>query len=106
MADKGKEVAQNEKDYAVVGKSRPRLDAKDKVTGSLKYIADMECLDAFHAKVLRSPYPHALIKKIDTSKAEALPGVVAVMTAKDVPGRKGDRPGPAGHLRRQGAVCG
>jgi CO/xanthine dehydrogenase Mo-binding subunit len=89
MADKGKEMAQNDKDYAVIGKSRPRLDAKDKVTGSLKYIADMECLDALHGKVLRSPHPHALIRKIDTSKAEALPGMVAVMTAKDLPGRNG-----------------
>ena len=49
----------------------------------------MECVDALHAKVLRSPYPHALIKKIDTSKAEALPGVAAVVTAKDIPGRNG-----------------
>lgn len=89
MADKGKETARNDKEFAVVGKSRPRLDAKDKVTGALKYIADMEYREALHAKVLRSPYPHALIKKIDTSKAEALPGVAAVVTAKDIPGRNG-----------------
>src|SRR5512135_410400 len=89
MADKRKKSAKSDAEFAVVGKSRPRLDAKDKVTGSLKYIADMECLDALHAKVLRSPYPHALIKKIDTSKAEALPGVAAVVTAKDIPGRNG-----------------
>jgi nicotinate dehydrogenase large molybdopterin subunit len=89
MAEKRIKSAQNSNQYAVVGKSRPRLDAKDKVTGTLKYIADMHCLDALHAKVLRSPYPHALIKKIDTSKAEALPGVAAVLTAKDIPGRNG-----------------
>ena len=40
-------------------------------------------------KILRSPYPHALIKSIDTKKAEDLEGVVAVLTAKDVPGRNG-----------------
>ena len=89
MADQVKEKAKNDQKYAVIGKSRPRLDARDKVTGSQKYIADMECMDALHAKVLRSPYPHALIKKIDTSRAEALPGVAAVMTAKDIPGRNG-----------------
>src|SRR5512138_521044 len=89
MADQIREKAKNDQGYAVIGQSRPRLDAKDKVTGSLKYIADMGCIDALHAKVLRSPYPHALIKGIDTSRAEALPGVAAVVTAKDVPGRNG-----------------
>ena len=89
MADQGKEMARNDADFAVVGKSMPRQDAKAKVTGALKYIADMECREALHGKVLRSPYPHAFIKKIDTSKAEALPGVAAVVTAKDIPGRNG-----------------
>jgi nicotinate dehydrogenase large molybdopterin subunit len=89
MAEKIKETAKSDQEFAVIGKSRPRLDAKDKVTGTLKYIADMDCHDALHAKVLRSPYPHALIKGIDTSRAEALPGVAAVVTAKDIPGRNG-----------------
>lgn len=89
MAYNEKKIEGNAAELAVVGKSRPRLDARGKVTGTLKYIADMECLDALHGKVLRSPYPHALIKNIDTSKAEALPGVAAVVTAKDVPGRNG-----------------
>jgi CO/xanthine dehydrogenase Mo-binding subunit len=89
MADMGKEMVRDNNEFAVVGKSSPRLDAKGKVTGALKYIADMEYREALHGKVLRSPYPHALIKKIDTSMAEALPGVAAVMTAKDIPGRNG-----------------
>jgi CO/xanthine dehydrogenase Mo-binding subunit len=89
MADKKTETKRNDREFAVIGKSRPRLDARGKVTGSLKFIADMECRDALHGKVLRSPYPHALIKKIDTSRAEALPGVVAVVTTKDIPGRNG-----------------
>jgi len=89
MADQVKGTVKNDKEFAIIGKSRPRLDAKDKVTGKLKYIADMECQEALHGKVLRSPYPHALIKGIDTSKAEALPGVVAVVTSKDIPGKNG-----------------
>ena len=89
MADKEKEMARNDAAFAVVGKSMPRQDAKAKVTGGLKYIADMEYPEALHGAVLRSPHPHALIKKIDTSEAEALPGVAAVVLAKDVPGRNG-----------------
>ncbi|MFH1009476.1 MAG: molybdopterin cofactor-binding domain-containing protein, partial [Candidatus Latescibacterota bacterium] len=88
MAEVRKRPVQNDKEFVVVGKSMPRLDAKDKVTGALKYIADMECPGALYAKVLRSLYPHALIKKVDTTKAE-LPGLVAVVTAKDIPGRNG-----------------
>ena len=76
-------------ELAIVGKPKPRLDARDKVTGKLKYIADTDYSNTLHAKVLRSPYPHARIKRIDISKAKALPGVVAVLTAKDVPGRNG-----------------
>jgi CO/xanthine dehydrogenase Mo-binding subunit len=76
-------------DLAVVGKPIPRLDALGKVTGKLKYAPDMNYPDALHGAVLRSPYPHALIRKIDTAKAKALPGVVAVVTAADIPGRNG-----------------
>ena len=60
-----------------------------KVRGKLQYGGDIDYPGALHGKVLRSPYPHAFIKKIDTEKAKALPGVVAVLTAKDVPGRNG-----------------
>ena len=76
-------------EFSVIGKSKPRIDARDKVSGKLKYIGDIEYRRILHGAVLRSPHPHALIKKIDVSRAEALPGVVAVMTAKDVPGRNG-----------------
>jgi CO/xanthine dehydrogenase Mo-binding subunit len=76
-------------ELSVVGKSVIRVDAYDKVKGKLTFGADLECPDALHGKVLRSPYPHALIKKIDIEKAKALPGVKAVLTAKDVPGRNG-----------------
>jgi CO/xanthine dehydrogenase Mo-binding subunit len=74
---------------SIVGKSAARVDAYDKVRGKLQYGADIDYPGALHGKVLRSPHPHALIKKIDTEKAKSLPGVVAVLTAKDVPGRNG-----------------
>lgn len=79
----------NSPEYTVIGKSKPRIDAPDKVTGRFKYIGDMEYPQLLHGAVLRSPYAHAIIRKIDTSAAEALPGVAAVVTAKDIPGRNG-----------------
>ncbi len=76
-------------ELSAVGKSVVRLDARDKVRGKLQYGADLEYPGALIGKVLRSPYPHALIKRIDVEKAEAVPGVAAVLTARDVPGRNG-----------------
>ncbi len=76
-------------EFSVIGKSMLRMDGRDKVAGTFKYIGDFEFARLLHGAVLRSPHPHALIKKIDTSVAKALPGVVAVLTAKDVPGRNG-----------------
>ncbi len=73
------------KEFSVVGKGLPLIDAYEKVTGSLKFAVDISLPRMLHAKVLRSPYPHARIVKIDTSKAESLPGVEAVITHKDVP---------------------
>ena len=69
---------------SVIGKSLPLLDAYDKVTGKLKYAGDLPPMHRMHhAKVLRSPYAHAKVVHIDTSAAEALPGVSAVITYKD-----------------------
>lgn len=73
----------------VVGQSVVRTEARDKVMGKLAFGADLPQEGFLHGKMLRSPYPHALIKSINTEKAKSLPGVVAVMTAKDVPGRNG-----------------
>src|SRR3546814_18744797 len=66
-----------------IGKSTIRPDGSDKVTGRAAYAADATMPGMIWAKVLRSPHPHAVIRGIDTSKAEALPGVKAVVTAKD-----------------------
>src|SRR5919106_6777001 len=67
-----------------IGKRTPRPDGADKVTGRAAYAADTTMPGMIWGKVLRSPHPHARIKSIDTSKAEKLPGVKAVMTARDI----------------------
>lgn len=72
-----------------VGKPINRKDGLGKVTGETRFFSDMALPNMLWAKVARSKYPHALIKKIDTSKAEALPGVKAVLTHKDVSGQNG-----------------
>ncbi len=71
--------------FQVIGTRPIRHDGYDKVTGRAKYGADLQLAGLLHGAVLRSPHAHARIKRIDTSKAEALPGVKAVMTAKDLP---------------------
>jgi len=73
------------KDYRFIGKATPRKDAVEIVTGKAKYIDDLELPGTLHGKVLRSPYPHALIKNIDTTGAEKSRGVKAVLTYKNVP---------------------
>ena len=71
--------------YDVVGTRPIRHDGVDKVIGAAKYGADIQLSGMLHGKVLRSPYAHARIRSIDTSKAEAIPGVTAVVTSKDFP---------------------
>src|SRR5881227_1389913 len=91
------------KEYAVndivtgfkwVGTRPIRPDGVPKVTGRAMYAADYTMAGAIIGKILRSPHAHARIRKIDTSKAEKLPGVKAVMTAKDFPDQKFDYIGP------------
>ncbi len=71
--------------FKVIGTSPIRHDGVDKVTGRARYGADIRLPGTLYAKVLRSPHAHARILAIDTSRAEALPGVVAVVTAADLP---------------------
>lgn len=68
---------------SVVGKPLPRVDGKAKLTGRAIFTTDIVLPGMLHAKILRSPLPHAKILSIDTSKAEKLPGVMAVITGKD-----------------------
>jgi len=69
----------------IVGHPEPKVDAVKLVQGKPAFTADFPKRDMLYAKVLRSPYAHAEIKHIDTSKAKALPGVAAVLTWKDIP---------------------
>jgi len=71
--------------HTTVGKSFPRVDARGKVTGETLYSGDLSMPGMLHMKMLFSDRPHARVLSIDTSKAEAAPGVVAVYTAQDVP---------------------
>lgn len=68
-----------------IGKRVNRVDALEKVTGTALYSVDYYSEDMLYIKVLRTPHPHALIKKVDVSRARELPGVVKVITAADVP---------------------
>lgn len=79
----------NQDGLNIVGKSVRRMEALGKALGTVKFAADLKSDDMLIAKALYAKHPHALIKRIDTSKAEQLEGVEAVMTAKDLPGKNG-----------------
>src|SRR5919202_1508277 len=64
-----------------IGRSVPRIDALEKVTGRAKYTADLHLPGMTYGVFLRSPHAHARIVSIDVSEAERMPGVVAVLTA-------------------------
>ena len=78
-------VVLSNKDYRVVGTRPIRHDVLERVTGKAMYGADINLPGTLVCKMLRSPHAHARIKGLDTSKAEALPGVKAVATYKDLP---------------------
>ncbi len=71
--------------FKVVGQPVPKVDALKLVQGKAAFVADFERPGMLYAKILHSPYAHARIKRIDTTKARALPGVHAVLTYQDVP---------------------
>jgi CO/xanthine dehydrogenase Mo-binding subunit len=70
--------------FDVVGKSTPKRDGPDKVTGRTRYLHDLELPRLAHGKILRTRLPHARIVRLDTSRARARPGVLAVVTGEDV----------------------
>jgi 4-hydroxybenzoyl-CoA reductase alpha subunit len=74
--------------YSVIGQRVHNVDGTEKVTGSAKYTFDVVLPNMLYGKVLRSPYPHAKILKIDTRRAKRLVGVKAVLTGKDTLGHK------------------
>ena len=70
---------------STLGTEIPQVTAKAKVQGRAMYAGDIKLAGMLHGKVLRSPYPHARIIRIDTTEARALPGVKAVLTGEDAP---------------------
>jgi CO/xanthine dehydrogenase Mo-binding subunit len=70
--------------FSIVGKPVHRVDGADKVTGRAKYTGDLIIPGMVEGKFLRSPFAHARIRAIDTREAEALPGVIAVLTSRDL----------------------
>ena len=72
--------------FKAVGAAVPRAEAGDKVSGQTIYAADVKLPGLLWAKILRSPHPHARIVRVDTSKAETVPGVKAIITGADVRG--------------------
>lgn len=83
-------------EYSVLGKRMPRVDATTKLTGQAMFAADYTLPNMLWGRILWSPYAHAKIRHIDVTKALALSGVKAVVTADDVPKKKDDEeyPGP------------
>jgi CO/xanthine dehydrogenase Mo-binding subunit len=77
-------VTENKRNYKVIGTRPVRPDGLDKVTGRAQYGADVRVQGALHGRMKRSPHAHAIIKKIDASKALALDGVKAVVTGVDL----------------------
>ena len=84
-ADYDHNVVLSTREYNVVGTRPIRHDGADKVTGRAVYGGDVQPPGLLHGMILRSPHAHARIVSINTSKAEALPGVYGVITAKDLP---------------------
>jgi CO/xanthine dehydrogenase Mo-binding subunit len=79
-------------DYTVVGTSVPRLDGLKKVTGRPIYTGDIELPGMLHGAILRSTYPHARVVRVDKTRAERVPGVVAVVSGADVANTPGIDP--------------
>jgi 4-hydroxybenzoyl-CoA reductase subunit alpha len=77
------------RDFRVLGKPLPKIDGLQKAIGAAVYADDIALPGMLHAKTLRSPHAHALIRRIDTTRARALQGVHAVITGADLPERYG-----------------
>src|SRR5262245_3032361 len=82
-------------EFSVIGKPIALVDSAGKTTGQGKYTDDLCLPGMLIGKILHSPYPHAIIKKIDTARAEAVEGVVAIVVGSDAPNKYGIL--PVGH---------
>ena len=79
-------------DFSIIGRRNLKYDWPAKLTGAAKYTDDLKLPRMIYGRLLRSPHPHACILGIETSRAEALPGVFAVLTGKDLPIKYGILP--------------
>ena len=78
-------MTQQETNYQYLGKGRKLVEGLERVTGRAQYTGDLTLPGMLHIRPVLSPYAHAAIRSIDTSAARAIPGVVAVLTAQDLP---------------------
>ena len=78
----------NVKNLRIVNQSVPKVDAPSLVTGKAVYTNDLAPSDCLIVKVLRSPHAHALIKEINTARAEAVPGIECILTYRDCPDKR------------------
>ena len=85
---KGEAVKEKARQFSVVRHDERKVDGVPLVTGRPKFVADIDLPDTLHVKILRSPYAHARIKRIDVSKAEAIPGVALVLTHENTSKRR------------------
>lgn len=85
---RGEQAPEVKEDAARVGTRAVRLDSAEKLLGTGEFVDDMHVPGMLHAAVLRSKYPRAIVRKIDISAAQSCPGIVAVLTAKEVPGER------------------
>jgi CO/xanthine dehydrogenase Mo-binding subunit len=94
-------VSTTSQTFRVLGRRVPKVDAIDKVTGRAQYGADILLPRKLIGKVLRSPHAHARLRRIDTSQAAALPGVMAIITGNDLPALTPRASSPAGRVTVQ-----
>ncbi|HWQ11732.1 MAG TPA: xanthine dehydrogenase family protein molybdopterin-binding subunit [Roseiflexaceae bacterium] len=81
-------MTQTDSTYRFLGKGHKLIEGMEKITGRARYAADLSLPGMLHARLVLSPYAHARIISIDTATARAMPGVVAVLTAEDLPTRE------------------
>ena len=70
---------------SLIGQRAPLIEGREKVSGKIRYVGDLQLFGMLHARLVTSPYPHARILSIDAEEARALPGVAAILTAQDLP---------------------
>src|SRR5580700_3902186 len=88
----GEDSQDDKKELRVIGVPRRRVDARAKVTGQTRFADDIFLPRMAHCKLLRSPHPHAHIRRIETLRARAHPGVYLVLSGKDLPTEYGILP--------------